>query len=438
MKQFIREFIPLFILQSYHWLLAGAGAWRYGHPSRRLIVIGVTGTKGKSSVVTLVTKILEANGHKVGAIATTHFKIGDREWVNDTKQTMPGRWRLQQLIKQMVKAGCQYAVIETSSEGIAQYRHLGIDYDVALFTSLSPEHIESHGSYAKYRQAKLRLFYGLAHSYRKSINGQDIKKIIIANNDDQEVQLFINPEADAKWTFGLNADHKIVTGVTHNIVGHDLSLRVDGISFTVNGQIFNLNLLGKFNVYNALSAITIGLALGIALPIMKEALEGVRLIPGRLEEIVNRRGFKIFVDYAHEPASLEAAYQAMTVLKPKKIISILGSQGGGRDKAKRPQLGALAAQYADVVIVTNEDPYDESPQQIIDEVVSGAIKNGKVLDENCFSVIDRRAALQKGLSLAGEGDIVIVTGKGSETVMAVAGGKMIPWDDRQVIRELLG
>jgi len=435
MKTFLKKIIPKFLIQSYHFVLAKIGAAWHGHPSRKMVVIGVTGTKGKSTVVNLIAEILEEAGYKVGLTSTINFKIADTEWVNETKQTMPGRFRLQKLLADMVQAGCRYAVIETSSEGIAQYRHIGIDYDIVVFTNLSPEHIESHGSYEKYREAKIKLFSALYSSLHKKINGQLIRKVAVVNADDREACLFFDCKADDKWGVSLNKKYRTTDPSLQMVVASDVAADDRGTSFKVNNEVVQLKLLGEFNVYNALLAMAVGQSQGIALSVMKKALENVTGLPGRMEEIKNDKGFRVFVDYAHEPASLEAVYKTVKSFKPHKIIAVLGSQGGGRDKAKRPILGKLAGQYADYVIVTNEDPYDEDPQQIIDEVARGA---WQIARRQAEKILDRKEAIQKALSAAARGDIVIITGKGSETVMAVNSGKKIPWDDREVVREFLG
>jgi len=434
MKKTIRKFIPKFVLLCYHWCLAQLGVFFYQHPSRKLIVIGVTGTKGKSTVVNLISSILTGAGFRVGHISTFNFRICNKEWANETKQTMPGRFKLQKLLSGMIKAGCQYAVVETSSEGIAQYRHLGIDYDIVVFTNLSPEHIESHGSYKKYRQAKTKLFYELSRGFKKNVNNQPVRKIMVANHDDKEAEYFLHYPADRKFTFGLQQPGELLM-TDRQVVASEVKPNQHGISFVAEETIFNLRLFGKFNVYNSLAAISVGLSQEIEISRIKKALEDINFLPGRLEEIENKKGYRIFVDYAHEPASLEEVYKTVKGLNPKKIVSVLGSQGGGRDKAKRSQMGQLAATYTDHVIVTNEDPYDEDPEQIINDVANGAMQ--AVSRPPIEKIVDRREAIKKALSLAEVGDVVIITGKGSETVMVVASGKKVPWNDRKTVKELL-
>ena len=434
MKTFIKKLTPKFALGWYHWCLAKFGAFIYRHPSRQLIVIGVTGTKGKSTTVNLIAKLLSGAGHKVGLVSTINFQVADEEWANTTKQTMPGRFRLQELLSQMVKAGCRYAIVETSSEGIAQHRQIGIDYDLAVFTNLTPEHIESHGSFEKYRQAKMRLFESLYRSERKVINGQPVKKVIIANHDDQSAEYFLACAADYKYTYGLALPGAILNS-DQQVVAREVASTSTGITFYIDSLKFHLKLLGEFNAYNALAAVCVGFSQGLDINVMKRCLEKVSGLPGRMEEIQNTKGIRIFVDYAHEPASLEAVYKTLRSFNPGKIISVLGSQGGGRDKAKRPILGQLAANYTDLVIVTNEDPYDEDPEKIIDDVINGA--TAAQSRPPVEKIIDRREAIKTALALAEKGDILIITGKGSETVMAVADDKKILWDDRKVVRELL-
>jgi UDP-N-acetylmuramoyl-L-alanyl-D-glutamate--2,6-diaminopimelate ligase len=435
MKSFIKKFIPKSVLSWYHLALAHIGAELYSFPSRKMIVIGVTGTKGKSTTAYLIAKVLESAGYKVGLTTTVLFKIGEREWSNDLKQTMPGRFRLQKMLRQMVKAGCHYAVIETSSEGISQHRHVGIDYDIAVFTNLSPEHIESHGSFDNYRAAKLSLFKELPHGLYKVMDGRPVKKIVVANADDPAGVKFLAATADGQWAYGLHVNMPKLSGDVEVVFGEQVKTGETGSEFAVNHVLFHLPLLGKFNVYNALAAIAIGLSQQIDLGHMKTALGHIHGLPGRMEEIKNDKGFRVFVDYAHEPASLEAVYQTIKSFQPKKIISVLGSQGGGRDKAKRPILGKLAAQYTDHIIITNEDPYDEDPQVIINEVADGALHVARGQVEK---ISDRKQALKRAIELAQPRDIVIVTGKGGETKMALKNGRLIDWSDTEIIGQLLG
>jgi len=407
MKDLIKKFIPPFLLGFYHFLLAFLGAVLYRFPSRKLKVIGITGTNGKSTVVILTTKILEEAGYKVASLSSIKFKIGDQEWPNTLKMTMPGRLKLQRFLRQALNAGCRYAVLEITSEGIKQHRHQFIDFDIAVFTNLTPEHIEVHGGFENYRAAKGKLF-------------QTTKNIHIINIDDENANYFLQFPARKKYTYGLNKG--------------DINAK--------NFQ-FKLQLIGDFNVYNALAAACIGVSQGVNLEICKKVLEAVGSIPGRMEEVIFQP-FKVFVDYAFTPNALQKVYETLSgkskIQNPKpKTICVLGACGGGRDKWKRPVLGEIAAKYCDEVIITNEDPYDENPMEIINQVAKGA-ENISINQPNqhqsaVYKILDRREAIRKSLELAKPGDTVIITGKGCEPWICLAGGKKIPWDDRKIVRE---
>jgi len=388
MKELIKKIIPSFLLSWYHFILAFLGAFFYQFPSRKIKVIGVTGTNGKTTVVELLTKILEEAGLKVAVLSSIKFKIREKEWSNKLKMTMPGRFKIQRFLRQAVNSGCQYAVLEVTSEGILQHRHQFINFDVAVFTNLSPEHIERHGSFEKYREAKGKLF-------------ENTKNVHVINIDDKNADYFLQFEARKKYTYGLEQ------GEINN----------------KNIQ-FNLKLPGEFNIYNALAATCVGLSQGISLDVCKKAVEKVEGIPGRMELVISRP-FKVIIDYAFTPAALEKVYQT---IQNTKLICVLGACGGGRDKWKRPVLGEIAAKYCDEVFVTNEDPYDENPMEIIEQVARGAKGRAK-------KIVDRREAIKEALKSAKLGDTVIITGKGSEPWMCVKGGKKIPWNDREVAKE---
>lgn len=439
-KRFIPKQIFVFLQPIYHWLLGFFGTLFYGFPSKKLTVIGVTGTKGKTTVCYLIAQILNSSGLKTGMTTTVLFKIGDKEWINDTKQTMLGRFQLQKLLSKMVKEGCQYAVIETSSEGILQYRHRFIDYDVAVFTNLSPEHIERHGSFENYRDAKIKLFKRVAQKE----NG-----VGIYNLDDENVGYFLKPKIAKQYVYTLKLPAS--RGRIQNLYYvYDVKSTIQGTSFLFNNEKLEMPLIGEFNVYNAVAAICAALSQGLAMPKIKRALAKVKAPPGRLELVNKGQDFTVIIDYAHEPASLEAIYKTVTKLlvigHRSKLICLLGSQGGGRDKRKRPEMGKIAAKYCDKIILTNEDPYDEDPYQILSDIKSG-ISNSPACAKasagrqfpisKVYEIIDRRKAIQKAICLAKKGDVVILTGKGGEVWMCVKKGKKIPWNERKIIEETL-
>ena len=426
-KKIIKKFTPSWLLSLYHYFLAVLAKILYGHPSAKLIVIGVTGTNGKTTTVNLISQLLECLGYKTGLTSTVNFKVGYREKLNDKKMTMLGRWQTQRLLRQMLKAGCQYAVIETSSQGIEQWRHLGINYDLAVFTNLTPEHIEAHGSFENYRAQKEKLFKHLAASPRKKIVGQKVPKIIIANSDDEEFIRLKKFRADKFVSYGFKNKA--------NYQATDLKLENGLAVFNFEQKTIRTGMLGEFNAYNVLAAIAVIKALGLSV----ERAVGCKLggVPGRQEFIQPGQDFRLMVDYAPEPVSLEKLYEAIDQLSYKKLIHVLGSTGGGRDKSRQPTLGQMAGQKAQVVIVTNEDPYNDDPMEIINNVAQGALNVGKTENKDLFKILDRREAIAKAISLAQKDDLVLITGKGAEQAICVADGQKIPWDDRQVARELL-
>jgi len=448
MKTFIRQLTPVFLLSWYHLALAATGAFLYRFPSKELVVIGVTGTNGKSTVVDLVTKIFEEAGCKTASLSSIRFKIGEKEWPNTLKMTMPGRFKLQKFLRDAVSAGCRYVVIEVTSEGIKQWRHWGIDFDVAVFTNLTPEHIESHGSFEKYRGAKGRLFEALKFQNANSNSQTNSKmqipthkrtKISIVNLDDEHAEYFLKFDADEIYGYTIENEklYSKIQNVTKTLTAKRYTLLPLGIEFFVDNTPFRLKLHGEFNVYNALAAICVGVSQEIDLGIIKHALEKIETVPGRFE-IVIEKPFLVIVDYAHTPDALKNVYETVMSPYPKpytlnpRMICVLGAAGGGRDKWKRPELGRIAEEYCGEIILTNEDPYDENPDVILEEIAAGFSQTPKYQ-----KIFDRREAISRALSFARQGDIVVITGKGCEPWMMVAGGKKIHWDDRRMVREEL-
>jgi len=432
MKMLLKKVIPAFIVNCYHYSWALAGAAFFGFPSKKIKVIGVTGTNGKTTTVDLISRILEEAGYKTALLSSIKFKIGPKEEENRLRMTMPGRAMIQKFLRRAVKNDCQYAVIEVSSEGILQHRHQFIDFRAALLTNLSPEHIESHGSFENYREAKGRFF-------------KAVKNTHILNLDDENVGYFLKFKAEKKFGYKIIREQlsenssrtvrELFSDSPDNyqdpisiIKAEGIRVLPSGIRFFVKGIDFNLKLLGGFNAYNALAAICLALSQGISLETCQKALKRAERVPGRMEMVISKPS-AVFVDYAFTPNALKQVYQTIrNNWVTKKMICVLGAAGGGRDKWKRPVLGEMAASFCDRVIVTNEDPYDENPMEIINQVASGA--KGKA-----EKVLDRRQAIRQALEEAEEGDGVVITGKGCEPSIYLAEGKKMSWDDRKVVRE---
>lgn len=391
-KSLIKKITPNFLLNYYHWSLSLFGAVLYGFPSRKIQIIGVAGTDGKTTTTYLITAILEQAGYKVASISTIRFKIGAQEWKNTLKMTMPGRFRLQRFLREAVKAGCQYAVLEVTDEGVKQHRHRFIDFKTAVLTNITPEHIEAHGSFEKMRQENEKLF-------------QVARDVHVINIDDENRDYFLRYSAKKKYTYGLYQG---------DINHQELQLQ--------------LQLPGEFNLYNAMAAICVGLSEGISLDLCRKAVESVQNVSGRMELII-KKPFKVIVDYAHTTAALEKVYREIKSNKTQ-LICVLGSCGGGRDRWKRPRFGKIADRYCDEIILTNEDPYDEDPGKILEEIERGILRT-----QNYQKILDRREAIKSALELAQLGDTIIITGKGRESWICVANGKKIPWDDGQVVKE---
>lgn len=398
LKDLLKRLIPSSVLAIYYYFWALAGAVFFGFPSKNLIVIGVTGTSGKSTTVDLITRILEENGNKVASTSTIRFKVDNKEWENKYKMSMPGRFVMQKLLKQAKDAGCKYAVLEVTSEGIRQYRNKFINFDTVVFTNLTPEHIESHGGFENYKNEKLKLF-------------KQTKNTHVINIDDENAKYFLEVPSKRKIIFSINDAKNINTD--------------NGINFNFQEENFALNLTGKFNIYNCLAAMGVAQNYQIPLFICKKALEKAKGIAGRMELVSENP--KVIVDYAHTPEQLEAVYKTF---KEEKLICVLGSCGGGRDKWKRPVLGEIAKKYCKKIIITNEDPYNEDPLEIVEQIF---VKAG----ENAEKILDRKEAIEKAVNIAKTGDVVIISGKGSEPWMCLANGKKIPWDDRKIAKEFI-
>lgn len=402
-KKLYRFFQP-----AYHLLLSVVGLVLYRHPSRHIYVIGVTGTKGKSSTVEFVNAVLEAAGKKTAVLSTIRFKVGDNSRANKYKMTMPGRFFTQKFLRDAVDATCEYAVIEMTSEGARFYRHFGVELDALIFTNLSPEHIESHGSFAHYKRAKLRLVQRLAKSNKPV-------RMSIANTDNEHAPSFLIFPVEKNIGYSLKDVHI-------------LDETAKGSVIKWHGEDISIPLPGKFNISNALAALTLAHELDISIAHAKRGIESLSLIRGRVERVEAGQNFSVIVDYAHTDDSLRKLYETFP---SSRKIAVLGSTGGGRDSWKRPVLGKIADECCDEIIITNEDPYDEEPIKIINEVASGVTAHTPMI------ILDRREAIAKAISLARTGDTVLITGKGTDPYIMGASGTKIPWDDATVAKEEL-
>lgn len=414
-----RKIIPKSLFRAaqpiYHFLLSITGALIYRFPAKSIKVIGVTGTKGKSSTTEILNTILEQSGKKTAVANTIRYKIGDKEWRNMFKMTMRGRFFTQSFLRKAVDAGVEYAILEVSSESVKQFRHKFLELDALIFTNLSPEHIESHGSYENYVNAKVDIAKELQKTSKKN-------PVIVVNTDDKEAQKFLD----------LNIKNKIKYSIND---AFNVKADESGSSFQIDKVVIHSKLGGLFNVYNMIGAIKCLNHFGITTEESKIGIEKIDFIRGRMEKIEMGQNFEVVVDYAHTKESLEAIYKTY---QGKKTICILGNTGGGRDQWKRKVMAETADSYCSEIILTNEDPYDEDPMKIINDMKVG-IKNKPLK-----VILDRREAIAFAISTAktkaAEGDrkvAVLITGKGTDPYIMEAGGKKTPWDDASVVREEL-
>lgn len=421
MLYWIKRFLPSSVLQKirppYHLLLSYLGSVIYKKPSKHLTVIAVTGTKGKSTVTELITAILEADGKKVASLSTIQFKIGDEVRRNLFKMTLPGRFFLQKFLREAVDAKCTHAVIEMTSEGARQFRHKFVELDALVFTNLSPEHIESHGSFENYKKAKLEIAKQLEVSAKQP-------RYIVSNIDNEHGQDFLKIKVEEKLPYQLSqlklyTLHKDGIGLIFKDGDEEMTIRVP--------------LVGLFNVYNTLAAITLTRALGVSLSTIEQALRSLKPIRGRVEHFYSPKNAEkqvtAIVDYAHTPDSLEQLYKAF---KDVPKVCILGNTGGGRDTWKRPEMAHIAERYCDHIILTNEDPYDEDPRKIVDEMAKGIIDRSKL-----EIIMDRRMAIATALQTAPAGGYVLISGKGTDPyIMGPHNSKQV-WSDADVVQEEL-
>jgi UDP-N-acetylmuramoyl-L-alanyl-D-glutamate--2,6-diaminopimelate ligase len=368
-------------------------------------------------VTELVAAILRAEGHTVGSLSTIQFTYGDRSERNLYKMTLPGRFFLQRFMREAIRAGCSHVVIELTSEGAKQFRHRFVELDALIFTNLTPEHIESHGSFANYKAAKLSIAAQLAASIKRP-------RYVVANADNEHGKDFLATPVEHQLPFSLK-DVKLYT------------LHKDSCSLVFQTEreevTIRVPLVGLFNVYNVLAAITMTRALGVSYTTIERALRSLPPVRGRVEHFYSpphaRKQVTAIVDYAHTPDSLTQLYEAF---KEHPKVCVLGNTGGGRDTWKRPEMASIAERYCDQIILTNEDPYDENPRKIVEDMAAGVADKSKLQ-----IIMDRREAITIALREAADGGYVLITGKGTDPYIMGPNNTREPWSDAAVVTEAL-
>jgi UDP-N-acetylmuramoyl-L-alanyl-D-glutamate--2,6-diaminopimelate ligase len=425
--------LPQLLVSETRPALATAAAWWYGDPSHELAVVGITGTDGKTTTSFLAVGALEAAGIRTGMTGTAATRIGGVQLANAEHATTPEAPALQRALRAMVRAGDAAAVIETTSHGLALGRVDAIAYDVAILTNLTHEHLELHGTWEAYRDAKLKLFERLgrgAGADTTPVKPRAWPATGIVNADDPSAGAFIGfaQEAGARiLTYGTDAAADVrATRVEED--QHRLRIAYDAPSGSAT---VDLQLVGRFNVHNALAVIALGEAIGLDPAAVRAGLSSVPVVPGRMERVDLGQPFGVIVDFAHSPASLQTVLDLLAPLAASRgggLIAVFGS-AGERDTAKRPLMGRIAGERARIVVVTDEDPRGEDRMVILDAIARGAEAAGKRRDHDLLVIADRRAAIEAAIERARPGDIVLLAGKGHEQAILGPDGPR-PWDER--------
>lgn len=395
--------IPMAQVANSRLALAQVAVVFYEHPSSKLTITGVTGTNGKTTTAHLLAAIYKAAGHKTGLMGTIQNLIGGQELavINTTPESLD----LQQLLDQMVKAGVTHVVMEVSSHALALERTAGVQFDAAIFTNLSQDHLDFHTSMDDYAMAKAKFFQSASLS--------------IINMDDARASEMISASIGTVVTYGLHS--------ASNVGAKEIKVTASGVSFIITGKYgehqLNLKLTGEFNVYNALAAFTTAMAQGFASKVVLSALQEITGVPGRLELVNCGQPFIVIVDYAHTPAGLENILVTAKQLAKNRLITLFGC-GGDRDRTKRSLMGEIGGRYSDLVVITSDNPRSEDPHKIIDDILSGCQHNYIVVEQ-------RRAAIFRAIKEAAAGDVVVIAGKGHETYQIIGKTKH-DFDDRAV------
>lgn len=420
MKSYLKSRFPN-LIRRLRILRAWLAAAIYGFPAKKLYVIGVTGTNGKTTVAHMIGDIFVAAGHQAVVLTTTAWRVGQKSQENFTTMTTINPFLLQRWLRRGLQAGCTHAVLEVSSHSLDQERVWGVRFRVAIFTNLTHEHLDYHHTMTEYRRAKEKLF---ARNPEFSI----------VNIDDPVAHYFLRIPAGVHVRYGL--------GGRPDVAGKQVKLYPDGSTFLLVTDEFEapvkLKVPGKFNIQNALAAAAVGMSQGIAVGTIIGALQKFAGVPGRLQRVSAGQPFEVIVDFALTPDALQKVFETLRPTVRGRIISVLGATGR-RDASKRPLLGAIAGHWADLVVVTNEDPYDEDPEAIMRAVAAGIPRSGrapKKEGEDYMIIPDRREAIRFALRRAQKGDLVLITGKGGERWMVTKEGK-VPWDEVKIVREEL-
>lgn len=404
------------IEKDYRKMRAKVVATRYSNPARKLRVIAATGTNGKTTTINFLNEILKEAGYKTAMFSTANIEIANNKLVNDTNSTTATVSRLQKFFADALKADVEFALVEATSHALDQYKFAGVEFEMAIMTNLTQDHLDYHKTMENYAAAKAKLF-------------ESQPKFIVLNSDDEWFEYFDKFKAsEQKITYGTNERAEVkITGATLYKKGSEAKIVIDN-----NVELeAATNLPGKFNIYNMTAAISAAYLLGISLEDIQNGIANLEAISGRFERAVEGLPFEIIVDYAHTPDGLEKLLEAAKSITKGRTILVFGACGD-RDRAKRPIMGEIAKKLADRVILTDEENYTESAEQIRQEVKAGM---GEKLPASVEEIPDRRKAIEKAVHIASKGDTVLITGLGHE-VFRIIDGKKVPWNDTEIAREI--
>jgi UDP-N-acetylmuramoyl-L-alanyl-D-glutamate--2,6-diaminopimelate ligase len=419
--------VPSVLAPDGRQALAFLAAAFHGFPARKMRVIGVTGTDGKTTTANLIWSILRTAGYEAGLISTVNAVIGKTRYDTGLHTTTPDSPDVQAYLAQMVETGTEYAVLEATSHGLAHHRVAGCDFDVAVVTNVTHEHLDFHGSFEEYREAKARLFRSLSTSFRKP----GVPKVSVLNADDPSLHMLRYIPADEQLTYAVDTEADIRAERIQNSAG-----AVSFTALTPQGEFpVEVRLPGRFNVYNVLAAIAVSLSQGIAVEDIREGIGLVEHLIGRMEQVETAQPFRVVIDFAHTPNSLRSALEAAREMAAGRVTAVFGS-AGLRDEEKRPLMGEIAGQLADRIVITAEDPRTEDVEQIMRQIAAGAEKMGRREGSDYWCLGDRGEAIQFAVDMAEAGDLVLVTGKGHERSMCF-GTTEYPWSDHEAVRKAL-
>ncbi|MCH2188835.1 UDP-N-acetylmuramoyl-L-alanyl-D-glutamate--2,6-diaminopimelate ligase [Candidatus Gracilibacteria bacterium] len=423
MKKYIALDNPFRLL--YHKCRAILANVIYGFPSRDMLIVGVTGTNGKTTTCNIIAKGLKSAGKKVFMFSTVNVIIDDEEYTNDTKMTSPDAFELQRLLKVAKAKGCEIAVIETASHGIKMHRIWGIDYDISVLTNITQDHLDLHRTMKDYVQTKLKIFKNLITYRRKGT----FKKTAVINSESNYADLFLDEVYDSLYSYGHGSENSLsYSGLKSDISGMSFDIVLPGENISVK-----TSLLGEFNVYNILAATGVFMSFGIEKTQIAQIISKVSGIPGRMESVENNEGINIFVDYAHTEDAIEKVLSYISDIKQTgRIITVFGATGD-RDTTKRASMGEVVSRLSDMVILTQDDDYSEKTSDIIKDVLPGIERKE---GENFWIIPERKEAIRTALLGAKKGDIVLLLGKGDEHVLMTNDGP-VEWHDKTVTQEIL-